>query len=185
MKLTRTVSAVLAAGLFAVVITGCQSTAQPSSAPAASSSASTVLPVNSNPITNTSTTPGLAITAAAVEDNVDPAGKPIGDRLQLTLSNTTDTTLNGLEVYYEMKDAKTGQTEAYYQALGDLTLAPKSQTTIYFDNKTGPGHYPENTFSLYRSSKNQVDFTIEVSASGVKIATATATKSTGTGETAD
>ena len=72
--------------------------------------------------------------------------------------------------------------EGYYQALTGLTLAAKSQTTINFDNGTAPGHYPENQFSLYRSSPNQVDFTIEVSAAGVQVARGTATKSAGTGE---
>lgn len=153
---------------------------------AAASTAGTVLPVTSNPIKNTSTTPGLSITSAMVEDNVDPAtGTAVADRLQLTLKNATSQTVNGLEIYYQQKDGTTGKTEAYYQKLDPLTLAPNSESTIYFDNQSGAGHYPENKFSIYRSSTNQVDFTIEASATGMKIATATAKKSPGTGEKVD
>jgi hypothetical protein len=153
---------------------------------APSSAAGTVLPVTSNPISNTSTTPGLSITSAMVENNVDPAtGVAMADRLQVTLKNATSQSLSGLEIYYQQKDATTGKTEAYYQKLDPLTLAPNSETTIYFDNQSGAGHYPENKFSIYRSSTNQVDFTIEASATGMKTATATAKKSPGTGEKVD
>ncbi|MBG6215069.1 MAG: hypothetical protein LH475_03720 [Cryobacterium sp.] len=149
-------------------------------------STGSVLPVTTNPITNTSTTPGLTIVSAAAEDNVDPSsGAAITDRLQITLGNTTTSPLTNLKTYYVMKDITTGATEAYYLALDGLTLAPKAETTISFDTDTGPGHYPENTFSLYRSSTNQVDFTIQVSADGVQIVDGTATKGAGTGEQAD
>ena len=104
---------------------------------------------------------------AAVEDNEDPAtNAPISDRLQLTLANTGEEVLGGFEIYYEMTDATTGSTEGYYQRLDGLEIAPGEEATIYFDNETGPGHYPENEFSIYRSSVNQVDFAIEVSAVG-------------------
>ena len=144
-----------------------------------------VLPVGTNPIQNTSSQAGLAITSAAVEDNADPVTKQaISDRLQISLQNTSSQTMSNLEIYYQMKDTKTGQTEAYHQVLNGLQLAPNETKTIYFDNETGAGHYPENKYSLYRSSKNEVDFTIQVSAPGFKPATGTTKKSAGTGETA-
>ncbi len=143
-----------------------------------------VLPVSSNPIQNTSQQAGLGIAAADVENNVDPSTKQaISDRLQLTLQNTSSQSMSNLEIYYEMKDAKTGQSEAYHQTLTGLQIAPSESKTIYFDNQTGAGHYPENKYSLYRSSQNEVDFTIQVSVPGFKPATATAKKSAGTGET--
>ena len=144
----------------------------------------TVLPVTTNPITNTSTMPGMTIVSAA-EDNVDSAGTAITDRLQITIRNTTGNPLTHLKTYYVMEDITTGASEAYYLPLDGLTLAPNAETTISFDNETGTGHFPENTFSLYRSSTNQVDFTIQVSADGVQIANGTATKGKGTGEQAD
>lgn len=153
--------------------------------PSKNSGSSQVLPVSANPIQNASTQAGLAITAAAVEDNADPVTKQaISDRLQITLHNTSTQAMSNMEIYYQMKDITTGQTEAYHQVLTGLQLSPNESKTIYFDNETGAGHYPENKYSLYRSSKNEVDFTIQVSAPGFKPATGTAKKSVGTGETA-
>jgi hypothetical protein len=145
-----------------------------------------VLPVSSDPIVNTATAPTLSITYAAAENNIDQTtNKNIADRLELTLKNTGTTPLTGFEVYYTMTDTKTGKSEAYYEKLTGLILSAGQSSTVYFDNKTDPGHYPENTFSIYRTSNNQVDFAIQVSATGAKIATATATKSPGTGEKVD
>jgi hypothetical protein len=208
----KTLGALGAAGLLAAItVSGCSSAASSSpasaaatsaaatsaapasaasapaaSAPAASAPAGIVLPVAANPIANTATAPTLAITYAAVEDNVDPAtGKAIDDRLQLTLKNSGSTPLTGIEVYYEMTDVVTGAKEGYYQKLDGLTIPAGQDATVYFDNKTDPGHYPENQFSIYRSSTNEVDFAIQASAPGAKIATATAVKATGTGEKVD
>ncbi len=203
-----TLAAIGAAGLLtALTATGCSSAASSSptaaaatssaSAPAASAPADSaaaasgapsgvVLPVASNPIVNTATASMLAITYAAVEDNVDPAtGKAIDDRLQLTLKNSGSTPLSGVEVYYEMTDVVTGAKEGYYQKLDGLSIPAGQDATVYFDNTTDPGHYPENQFSIYRSSTNEVDFAIQASAPGAKIATATAVKATGTGEKVD
>ena len=208
----KTLAALGAAGLLtAITVTGCSSaaTTSPTSAPATSTAAGpaasapaasapaasapgasaaggVVLPVAANPIVNAATAPTLEISFAGVEDLTDPAtGKAIDDRLMLTLKNTSSTPLTGLEVYYEMTDVVTGAKEAYYQKLDGITIPAGQETTVYFDNQTGPGHFPENQFSIYRSSTNEVDFAIQASAVGAKIATATAVKATGTGEKVD
>jgi hypothetical protein len=145
-----------------------------------------VLPVKTNPIQNTATQPGLAITAIAVEDNVDPVTKQaIADNLQISLHNSSNTTMSNVDVFYQMKDVTTGQTEAYSQKLTGFQLAPNETKTIFFDNQTSPGHYPENKYSLYRSSKNEVHFTVTVSAPGFRVATAETKKSVGTSEKHD
>ncbi|MET3768638.1 hypothetical protein ABIB15_001320 [Marisediminicola sp. UYEF4] len=189
MKLRLLVPVALVASLTVVALAGCQSTTPaPASSQAAGSgtSAGAVLPVDSNPIANTSTAPGLTIVSAAAEDNVDPDTQaPIDDRLQVTVKNDTSSELSTFEIYYVMKDVTTGQSEAYHQALDGFTLPAGATSTLSFDGETGPGHFPENTFSVYRSSKNQVDFTIEVSAAGVQVANATATKGSGEGDAAD
>ena len=184
--------------LAAVALAGCASssastpnagastaaTAAGAASPAAS--AGVVLPVNANPIVNDATAPDLQITYAAVEDNVDPATqKPIDDCLELTLKNTGTSTMTGIEVYYEMTDIVTGQKEAYYQQLDGVSIPAGQETTVYFDNQNLPGHFPDNQFSIYRTSTNEVDFAIQVSAPGAQVATATAVKATSTGEKAD
>lgn len=172
-----------AALLVTLVLGGCGATTASSTA---TPSGPVVLPVASDPIVNPATATTLAVTYAAAENNVDPAtGKTIADRLEVTLKNTGSTPMSGLEVYYTMTDAKTAKTEGYYQKLTELTIPAGQSSTVYFDGKAGVGHYPENPFSIYRSSTNQVDFRVEVSAPGAKIATATATKSPGTGEKVD
>lgn len=194
----KSLAAVGAAGLLtAITVTGCSSAASTSptsasaassaaAAPAASAPAGVVLPVTSNPIVNTATAATLEISFAGVEDLVDPAtGKAIDDRLMLTLRNTGTTPLTGLEVYYEMTDIATGAMEAYYQKLDGVSIPAGQETTVYFDNTTDPGHFPENEFSIFRSSTNEVDFAIQVSAAEAKIATATAVKAIGTGEKVD
>ncbi|MFM9877143.1 MAG: hypothetical protein ACKVOG_04750 [Rhodoglobus sp.] len=188
MKLRLLVPFALVVSLSVVALAGCQaSSPAPASSSAASGSTTTaVLPVNSDPIVNTSTVPGLTIVSAAAEDNLDPAtNAAVTDRLQVTVRNDTTSELSSFEIYYVMTDVTTGQKEAYYQALTGFTLAAGATSTLSFDGETGPGHFPENTFSIYRSSKNQVDFTIEVSAAGVQVANATATKGSGAGDAAD
>jgi len=157
----------------------------PSPQPSATNTAGSgvILPIATNPILNNSTAPGLTIKYAAVENNVDPnTHNPIGDQLELTLKNTSASPLSNIEVYYEMTDVVTKAKEGYYQKLNGVVIAPSSESTVYFDGKNQLGHYAENQFSLYRSSQNEVDFRIWVSATGVKIAQATAVKSKGTGE---
>ena len=161
------------------------STASPSAQPSTASTTGSgvTLPVASNPIVNNSAAPGLVVTYAAAKNNVDPAThNPIGDQLELTLKNTSTTTLTGLEVYYEMTDAVTKSKEGYYQKLTGISIAPNQESTVCFDGKSQIGHYPENQFSLYRSSPNEVDFKIWVSAPGAKIAQTTAIKSKSTEE---
>jgi hypothetical protein len=146
----------------------------------------TVLPVKSNPIQNTATLAGLTVTDAQVENNTDPAtGNPVDDRLQFTIHNSSSQPVQNLEVYYTMTDTKTQKSESYYQKLDGITIEPGKSTTVFFDNGTGVGHYPDNKYSIYRTSQNAVDFSIEVSATGLKPATAQAQKGSGSGDTKD
>ena len=182
MKLKSLVSLTVLASISILGLAGCQTAV--SAPPTAATGA--VLPVDSNPIVNASTLPGLTIIKAAAEDVVDPVTNvDITDRLQVTVRNDSTTELTSFEIYYVMTDVTTGQSEAYYQALSGFTVGPGATATLSFDGETGAGHYPDNTFSIYRTSKNQVDFTIEVSAAGVQVATATATKGSGVGDAAD
>lgn len=68
-------AAVLAAALIALgSLAACGSNTNPAQ-PAVTSSAVTVLPVTSNPMPTTGTKPGLAITNAIAENNVNPTTK--------------------------------------------------------------------------------------------------------------
>ncbi len=186
----------LAVAVLAViaVVVGVSLATQPSAAPSAvpgaasggtsgAGNASTLLPVTSNPIHNTSTAPGLSVVSAIAENNVDPLTKqPIADRLQVTLKNTSASPLTGFEIFFTMTDAATHASESYYLPLSGLTLAAGATTDVYFDNQRAARHYAENKYSIYRTSKNKVDFAIEVSAQGVAVAKGSAVKGAGTGE---
>ena len=195
MKKTHKTIALLGATVAVATLAACSagtpaassaSTTPASTTQAAATSSEVVLPVDTNPISNQAVHPDLEVVSAAVEDLVDPSsGQAIDDRLMLTLHNNGSQELSDFEVFYTMADAVTGVTESYYQRLDGFVLPAGAEDYVYFDNKTDPGHYPENQFSLYRSSVNQVDFSIMVSANGSGVAQATTVKSEGTGEKVD
>ncbi len=188
MKKTCMKIAAIATGAFlsAAVLAACQGGPGAVNSSSSTGNSSQVLPVANNPIQNNATANGLAITAAQVENNVDPAtSKAIPDCLQIQLKNTSNQTMSNLEIYYSMTDSKTGAREGYYQKLDGLSLAPGQTRTIFFDNGNSPGHYPENKYSIYRTSPNEVRFSIQVSAPGFKPAAARAIKGPGTGEQSD
>lgn len=134
---------VAAAAVIAAVVVGANIAAHVPTASngsttqtASPGTASSLLPVKTNPIQNPSTQPGLSIENAMAENNVDPSTKQaIGDRLQITLKNSSTKTLTGFEVFYTMTDATTHASESYYLPLTDLTLPAGATTTIYFDNE--------------------------------------------------
>jgi hypothetical protein len=145
-----------------------------------------VVPVAKNPIVNTSNVAGISITSAMVQDNVDPkTKKAITDRLLIAVVNKGSKSATGFEIFYAMTDSVTKATENYYLPLTGFTLKPGATGYLNFDGKTGAGHFPENKFSLYRSSTNEVKFNIQLSAKGYKIAASTAVKDKGTGEKVD
>lgn len=158
-----------------------------STVPSTSANKSTqVVPVASNPIQNTSTQTGLSIINPVVENNTDPAtGQAVADRLQFSIKNSSNQTMNNFAAYYTMTDTKTHQSENYYLKLNGLTIDAGQTETVFFDSGSGAGHYPDNQYSIYRTSKNAVDFTIEVSVPGFQPATAHAQKGPGTGDRKD
>lgn len=153
----------------------------------AASSAGAVLPVDTNPITNTATADGLTIGSVLVENNVDPtSGKVASDHLEITLTNTGTTDLTGFEIYYTFADTKTSATENYYLQLpADFTIPAGGTRTAHFDDTGAPDHFPVNKFSLYYTDTNALDVTVTVSAKDVKARTTTITKDAGGAEVAD
>jgi hypothetical protein len=146
-----------------------------------------VLPVSADPITNTSTDQVLAIDSVIVENNVDlSTGKDASDHLEIGLTNTGPTELTGFEVYYTFADTTAGLTESYYAALpSTFTLAAGASRTIHFDDTGMPDHFADNPYSLYHTSNNGLDVTVEVSAAGAAPQTATVQKDPGGDEVAD
>ena len=186
---------VLAAGsllLAACGGSGGTGTAGDAKQPAAGASANaaggpTVLPVTSNPITNTATAKSLMIAHVLVEDNVDHAtGKDASDHLEIELANSGSTALGGVEIFYTFRDPKTGRAESYYAELPpDFAIPAGGKRTAHFDGASAPDHFPVNKFSLYYTDKNELNVTVVASAKEAAIQTATLKKDAGGAETAD
>lgn len=187
----RTAAIIGAVALLGAIAAGCGGSSAPSASPTASNSTSTappagagnVLPVASNPIANTATTPGLQITKALVENNVSPeTGKPADDHLEVTVSNTSATAVDTVEMYYKITDPTKNATEGYYTKLTGFTIAPGATRIAHFDNASGPDHYPVNKYSLYYTDKNALVIDITASATGLKPATFSVKKDAGGAE---
>lgn len=154
------------------------------SAPAGSSSP--VLPVTDNPITNNATAQTLTIDSVLVENNEDGDGNAVDDHLEIALTNTGADPLTGFEIFYTFTDTTTNATESYYAALPDtFTIAPGASRVAHFDNTGAADHFPTNDYSLYKTSPNAQEVTVEVSARGAAVQTATVQKDAGGAEEAD
>jgi len=173
-----------------MTIAACSSTSAPSTSNATSATGGTsaqVLPVADNPITNTSTSPGLAIASVIVENNTDPAtAKATDDHLEIALTNTASATLTDFEIFYSFTDPTTATTENYYLAVPPtFTIDPGATRIAHFDNTRTTDHFPVNSYSLYTTSPNALDVALTVSTKGAAVQTATAHKDAGGPEQAD
>jgi hypothetical protein len=145
-----------------------------------------VLPVASNPITNSSTVQALKIDSILVENNVDSAGKTASDHLEIALSNIGSTELTAFEVFYTYTDPATNISENYYAKLpADFTIPAGGRRAAHFDSTGAPDHFPVNQFSLYYTDTNALDVSVTVSAIGSAVQTSTVHKDAGGAETAD
>jgi len=152
----------------------------------AASGGDQVLPVSQNPIKNTSTAEGLTIDSVLVENNVDDAGKAVDDHLEIALTNTGSSDLAGVEIFYTFTDPTAGTTESYYAKLPTTFTVPAGGSRVaHFDNTGATDHFPSNDFSLYKTSVNELDVEVIVSAEGAAVQTATVKKDAGGAETPD
>ena len=146
-----------------------------------------ILPVASgNPITNTATVPGFVIVSAIVENNTDPITKIItNDHLEVTLKNIATKDVTQFETYYSVKDLVTHVSDAYYTKLTGFILKAGESRTFHFDNTGKVDHYRENNYSVYRTSKNAMQFDVTVSAPNYKVQSITIRKDKGGTEKVD
>ncbi len=175
----------------AVADTAGATTASTPAAGSAAASRSTagggqILPVTADPITNTATAQTLTIDSVLVENNVGATGQATDDHLEIALSNTGTTDLTGVEVFYTFTDPTDNISESYYTKLPDSFTIPAGGTRIaHFDDTGAPDHFAVNDFSLYKTSPNAQEVTVEVSATDAAVQTASVMKDAGGAETAD
>jgi hypothetical protein len=174
--------------LAALALVGCGGSSSGNSTSDTRATDSTqVLPVTEDPISNPATAQTLSIDSVLVENNVDPAtGQDAPDHLEIALTNTGSTELSGFEVYYTFTDPTDDVSESYYLALPtDFTIPPGETRVAHFDGTGAPDHFPDNQFSLYHTSLNAMEVTVEVSADGVAVQTMTVQKDPGGDENPD
>jgi len=122
----------------------------------------------------------IKIKDARVEDNAT------ADHLEITLTNTGNTTLDNFDIYYTITDKADKTQEAYYQILSGLSLNAGETKTIHFDNQVKEtGHYYGNMNGLYGTSKNGLTFDIQLHAKGYQPMKFQVEKAKGTAEVAD
>ena len=184
-KPVRSALVALAAG-STLLLTACSgSTVAPAAALPAPGTGAQVVPASSNPISNTATAKTLTINKVMVENNTDAGGATVNDHLQFDLHNTGPTPLSGFEVYYTYADRSSSTKESYYLKLPDtFSIAAGTNRTVNFDNTGVTDHFAVNKFSLYYTSKESLQVTVEVSATGAAPVTTTAKKDPGGSENA-
>lgn len=122
----------------------------------------------------------IKVTDARVEDNVNAA-----DHLEITLTNTGKTELKDFDVYYTVTDTVTSAQEGYYLKLAGFKLSPGVTQTLHFDNKKGINHFGGNTNGLYGTSKNALEFKVQLHPQGYAPLQIPVKKAKGTAEVAD
>lgn len=148
-----------------------------------SSASGRVLPVPKNPISNSSTAPGLTITKALVENNVSPeTGKGVSDHLEIALENTSAKPLDRIGVYFKITDPAKKVSEGYYTKLDGFTIQPGATRVAHFDQTGAKDHFPVNKYSLYYTDKNALVVDVMASSPSVKPATFTVKKDSGGAE---
>lgn len=138
-----------------------------------------------NPIQESSTTVGFKIDSGIVENNVDAAGKPAPDHLELKVTNTGSSDLSDFDVYYTIKDLVTNDVQSYYRTLPGFTLKAGETAALHFDNSGQPGHFSVNPNSMYVTSQNKRVFEVTLHAKGFAPQTVKINKDAGGAETAD
>lgn len=134
-----------------------------------------------NLIKETSTAPlPVKVKDARVEDNVNAS-----DHLEITLTNTGNTALKDLDLYYTVTDTVTKKAEGYYVKLTGFTLESGATKTLHFDNKQGDLHYTGNFNGIYGTSKNEVLFQGQIHSAGFASLDFSTKKAKGTAEVAD
>jgi hypothetical protein len=129
---------------------------------------------------------GFKIANLIVENNYDPVAKhDAPDHLEIELQNTVGKDINNLVAYSTVTDLTSNQKEAYIHPLNGLTVKASETTSIHFDQAEGPGHFSANPNGLYYTSKNELRFSVTISASGYEAQSAEVKKDAGGAETPD
>lgn len=138
-----------------------------------------------NPIKKQGEKKGFLIKQILVENNVDASGRAAPDHFELKVANTSGNNLTGFDIYYSIKDLKTGDTQAYYQKLPGFSLKAGETKVLNLDTSGKQDHYPVNPNSMYYISQNKMRVIAFLHIDGYAVQTAKVDKDAGGTEAAD
>lgn len=130
-------------------------------------------------IVETSTTVGFTLNSILAENNVDANNQAVSDHLELSITNTSGTTLTGFDIYYTISDPTASTVEGYYRPLPDFTLNAGETKSIHLDNAGLPDHFSSNPNSLFYINQNQLVIEATLHAEGYAPQTISVTKDPG------
>jgi len=129
----------------------------------------------------------LKINKILVENNVDPVTKKgTSDHLEIFATNTTNSPISDLTLYYkDIDNSGAVAPQTYIIHLTGLTLQPNKETSIHVDLSWKPGHFRANPNSMYYLDKNGQTFDVTLNAKWFNATTKTIKKDPGGAELAD
>jgi len=129
----------------------------------------------------------LKINKILVENNVDPITKKgISDHLEVFVTNTSNSPIPNLTLYYkDIDNSGTVVPQSYIINLKWLILKPNKKTSIHVDLSWKPGHFRANPNSMYYLDKNGQTFEVTLNAKWFNAVTKTIKKDPGGPELAD
>jgi len=129
----------------------------------------------------------LKINKILVENNVDPVTKKgTSDHLEIFATNTTNSPISDLTLYYkDIDNSGAVAPQSYIIYLTGLTLQPNKETSIHVDTSWKSGHFRANPNSMYYLDKNGQTFDVTLNAKWFNATTKTIKKDPGGAELAD
>jgi hypothetical protein len=93
--------------------------------------------------------------------------------------------MSGFEIYYQITDLTTDAKEGYNSKLEGFTIPAGGERVVHVDDTGEPDHYPDNKFSLYHLSRNEMQIDVTASVTGFAPQTASVKKDVGGDENPD
>jgi hypothetical protein len=145
-----------------------------------------------DPIPDSGKSGSPVIRSAKVEDNYDPrTKKDASDHLELEIRNPGTAEIQGLQVFYTIKDAKSGSTESYFRNLPAFQIKPGATRILHFEVKGTPDstaatdRFRANPNSMLYKTPTAKTVTVKIAATGSAPNVKTVQKDEGGAEEAD
>jgi len=145
-----------------------------------------------NPIVQQGKAGGPTIESAKVEDNFDPVSKKsVSDHLEIAIRNPGATPLQGVQLFYTVKDSTTGKTESYYRNFEGFKMPPGAVTVLHLDEAGSSkisdisSRFRSNPNALLYKSQNAKTLKIQVSSKDYAPSNMSIKKDAGGAEKAD